>query len=138
MRGDIPPFSQYAFMGWCSVKKSTGATLSFTASGTALGPIQPPIQWVSGALSLAVKRTGREADHSTPCSAEVKECVELYLYSPIRLHDVVFSLKKAEGQLYLYLITCYDGQPYNTIHYEVLPNYISKCKYSSSLLMNSK
>jgi len=27
--------------------------------------------------------------------------VELYLDSPIRLHGVVFSLKKAQGQLYL-------------------------------------
>jgi len=32
----------------------------------------PPIQWVPGALSLGVKRSGREADHSPPSSAEVK------------------------------------------------------------------
>jgi hypothetical protein len=43
----------------------------------ALGPTQTPIQWVPGALSLGVKRPGREADHSPPSSAEVKECVEL-------------------------------------------------------------
>jgi hypothetical protein len=36
----------------------------------------------SGALSLGVKRPGRKADHSPPSSAEVKECVELYLHSP--------------------------------------------------------
>jgi hypothetical protein len=48
----------------------------------ALGPTQPPIQWVPGALSLRVKRLGRKADHSPPSSAEVKECVELYLRSP--------------------------------------------------------
>jgi hypothetical protein len=53
-----------------------------TPSRTALGPTQPPIQWVSGALSLGVKRQGREADHSPLSSAEVKECVELYLHSP--------------------------------------------------------
>jgi hypothetical protein len=29
-----------------------------------------------------VKRLGREADHSPPSSAEVKECVELYIHSP--------------------------------------------------------
>jgi hypothetical protein len=57
----------------------------------ALGPTQPPIQWVPGALSLGVKRPGREADHSPPSTAEVKECVELYLHSPIRLHGVVLS-----------------------------------------------
>jgi hypothetical protein len=43
-----------------------------TASRTALGPTQPPIQWVPGALSLGVKRPVREADHSPPSSAEVK------------------------------------------------------------------
>jgi len=29
-----------------------------------------PIKWVSGALSLTVKRPGREAFHSRPSSAE--------------------------------------------------------------------
>jgi hypothetical protein len=37
------------------------------------------------------KWSGREADHSTPSSAEVKEYVELYLHSPVRLHGVVLS-----------------------------------------------
>jgi len=31
---------------------------------------------------LVVKQPGREADHSSPSSAEVKELVELYFYSP--------------------------------------------------------
>jgi hypothetical protein len=43
------------------------------ASRPALGPTQPPIQWVSEALSLGVKQPGSEADHSPPSSAEVKE-----------------------------------------------------------------
>jgi hypothetical protein len=47
----------------------------------ALGPTHPPIQWVPGALSMGVKRPGREADHSLPSSAEVKECVAPYLHS---------------------------------------------------------
>jgi hypothetical protein len=38
----------------------------------ALEPTQPPIQRVPGALSPGVKREGREADHSAPSSAEVK------------------------------------------------------------------
>jgi hypothetical protein len=33
----------------------------------ALGPTQPPVQWL-----LGVKRPGREAGHSTPSSAKVK------------------------------------------------------------------
>jgi hypothetical protein len=36
-------------------------------------PTQPPVQWVPGAISLGLKRLGREADHSPPSSAEVKE-----------------------------------------------------------------
>jgi hypothetical protein len=55
------------------------------------GTTQPPIQWVPGALSLGEKRPGREADHSPPSSAEVKEWLELYLHSPICLHGVVLS-----------------------------------------------
>jgi hypothetical protein len=30
-----------------------------------LGPTQPPILWVPGALSPGIKRPGLEADHST-------------------------------------------------------------------------
>jgi hypothetical protein len=59
-----------------------GIFLFTTASITALGPTEPPIQWVPGALSLWVKWQGREADHSPPSSAKIKEWVELYLHSP--------------------------------------------------------
>jgi hypothetical protein len=59
-------------------------------SRMALVPTQPPIQFVPGALSLGLKWPGREADHSPPSSAEVKEWVEPYLHSPIR-HGVVLS-----------------------------------------------
>jgi len=50
-----------------------------------------PIQGIIWALSLEVNLPGRKADHSPPSNAEVKECVELYLPSTIRLHGVVFS-----------------------------------------------
>jgi hypothetical protein len=52
-----------------------------TASRTALAPTQPPIQWVRGALSLGVKRPGREADHSPPSSAEVRNAWN-YTFTP--------------------------------------------------------
>jgi hypothetical protein len=43
-----------------------------TSSRSALGPTQPPIQWVPGAISPGVKRPGREADHSFTSGAEIK------------------------------------------------------------------
>jgi hypothetical protein len=76
---------------WFDSQRGLGIFLFTTASRTALGPTQPPIQWVLGSLSLGIKRPGRAADHSRPSSAEVKECVELYLHSPIRLHGMVLS-----------------------------------------------
>jgi hypothetical protein len=42
-------------------------------SRPALGPTQPPVQWVPGVLFPGVKaRRGRDADHSPPSSAEVE------------------------------------------------------------------
>jgi hypothetical protein len=43
-----------------------------TESKPALGPTEPPIQWVPGTISPEVKRPGREADHSPPSSTQVK------------------------------------------------------------------
>jgi hypothetical protein len=40
--------------------------------GSIKGLYQTPIQWILGALSPEVKRPGREADHSPPSSAQVK------------------------------------------------------------------
>jgi hypothetical protein len=44
--------------------------------------------------------SGREADHSPPCSAEVKEWVELYLHSPSTPSWRGAQLGRAQGQLY--------------------------------------
>jgi len=41
---------------------------------------QPPIQWVSGP-SQGVKQPRRGVDHPSPTTTEVKEKVELYIYS---------------------------------------------------------
>jgi hypothetical protein len=72
-------------------RRGLGIILFTTASRTALGPTQPPTQWVRGALSLGVKRPGREADHSPPSSA-------IYTFT------TWCSVKKtAQWQLYLYL-----------------------------------
>jgi hypothetical protein len=63
-----------------------------SSSSRALEPTQPPIQWVLGILSPAVRRPGRDAHHSPPTSAEVKKT---WSYTstppPIRLHGVVLN-----------------------------------------------
>jgi hypothetical protein len=94
MRGAIPPLPQYFFMAWylanhrdnikrhdssvCIAlgyglddqgsrvrsQRGLGVFLFITASRPALGPTQPPIQWVPGVLFLGIKRPGCEADHS--------------------------------------------------------------------------
>jgi hypothetical protein len=55
------------------VRVAVGSRIFSTPSRPTLGSAQPPIQWVQGALSPGVKRPGREADHSPPSSAEIKE-----------------------------------------------------------------
>jgi hypothetical protein len=66
------------------------AFLFSTASRPSLRLIQPPNQWVPGALSPWVKCPESEADHSFPSSAEIKND-GVYLHSPLRLHSVVFN-----------------------------------------------
>jgi hypothetical protein len=63
-------------------RRGLGISLFASASKTALGSTQPPIQWVQEAPSLGVKRPGSEPDHSPPFNAEIKEWVGLYLHSP--------------------------------------------------------
>ena len=50
-------------------------------SRPALGPTQPPVQWVPG-LSRGVKRQGRGADYPPPSKHRGHERVGLYLYPP--------------------------------------------------------
>jgi hypothetical protein len=45
----------------------------------------------TGGLSLRVKRPGREADNSSPSSAEVKNAWSYTSITPIRLHGMVLS-----------------------------------------------
>jgi hypothetical protein len=82
------------FNSWCRL-----GIFLFTASRQALGPTQPPIQWVPGALSL-----GHEVDHLPLSSAEVKEWVELYIHSPIMLSWHGAQLKKSTGTTLLHLL----------------------------------
>jgi len=62
-----------------------------TASRPALGPTQPPIQLVLGALSLGVKQSGHETDHSPPYSTEFQNAWSYITIPPIRLHGMAIS-----------------------------------------------
>jgi hypothetical protein len=67
------------------------AILSVVDKFERLGPTQPHIQWVPGALSLGVKRPEREADHSSKSSAKVKNAWSDTSTPPISLHGVVLD-----------------------------------------------
>jgi hypothetical protein len=84
-------------------RRELGIFLFTTVSRTGLGPTQPPIQWVPRALSLGVKRPGREADHSPPSSAEVKNAWSYTSIPLICLHGLVLSQSTGTTlPLYLY------------------------------------
>jgi hypothetical protein len=84
-------------MGWTigvlgfDSRRELGICLFTTASRTALGHTQPPIQWVPGALSLGVERPGRETDHSPQSRAEVNSAWSYTSTPPIRPHGVVLK-----------------------------------------------
>jgi hypothetical protein len=60
-------------------------------SRLALGPTQPPIQWIPKALFPGIKRPDRQADHSPPSSVEVKNARSFAL--PIRPNGVVLRYR---------------------------------------------
>jgi hypothetical protein len=82
-------------MGWTiwvlefDSRRGLGIFLFTTVFRTALGPTQPPIVWVTGALSLGVKRPGLEGNHSSPSSAEVNIAWSYTSTPPVLLHGVV-------------------------------------------------
>jgi hypothetical protein len=72
-------------------RRGLGIFLFTTVSRTALGPTQPPVQCVPGAVSLGIKRPGREVDHSPPSIVEVKNAWSYTSTPTIRLYGVVLS-----------------------------------------------
>jgi hypothetical protein len=56
-------------------------------TGSGAHPASCPMG-VGGLFSSGKARTGRDADHSPPSSAEVMNELELYILSPKRLHGV--------------------------------------------------
>jgi hypothetical protein len=87
--------------GWIIRGSSPGRDWEFFSSpprpDRLWGSPQPPIQWVPGALSLS----GREADHSSPFSAEFKNAWS-YTSTPQYAFMAWCSIK-AQGQLLPYL-----------------------------------
>jgi hypothetical protein len=69
---ELRQYSDHA-MEWAGVRFPARSAIFLFATGSrpVLGPTQPPTQWVPGALSLGLKRPGREADHSPPTSAGI-------------------------------------------------------------------
>jgi hypothetical protein len=82
-------------------RRGLGIFLFTIASRTALGPTQPPTQWVPGAFSLGVKRPGREADHSPPSSAEVKNAWS-YTSAPQYAFMALWLVKHRENFTFTY------------------------------------
>jgi len=83
MRGAVPPLLHTSSWRDTSSWRATSLSIRTTSPVPYVlncltrpdrlwGP-PTPIQWVSGALSLGIKRSGHEADHSPPPSAEVEE-----------------------------------------------------------------
>jgi hypothetical protein len=77
--------SDWIRAGWQMGRSSSpGRVKNFyfsTSSRPSLGSTQPPIRWVPGDLSPGVKRSGREADHSPPASAEINK-IWIYTSTP--------------------------------------------------------
>jgi hypothetical protein len=72
-KGEVIPEFDYGLNDRYSIPGRGNNKILFTFATTSkqvLGPIQAPIQWVSGFLAQGLEH---EADHSPPSSAEVKK-----------------------------------------------------------------
>jgi hypothetical protein len=79
--------------------------LSFGRIWVSVGVVshEPPIQWVSGTLSVGVKRPGREADHSPSCSAIVKNTWS-YISTPQYVFMEWFLVKHRDNFTFTFYI----------------------------------
>jgi hypothetical protein len=95
-----------------------------TSSRSALGPTQPPMQWVPGAPYPGVKWPARKAHHSPPTSVEVKNDAAI---PPLSHVFMSWCLIKHRGNFHLLLqnfLTFYEIRSFITLftrtsHYSV-------------------
>jgi len=89
-------------------------SLSRVQNGSGAHPTSFPM--ATGALSLGVKRPGREADHLPPSSAEVKKARSYTSTPPIRLHGEVFKYRDnftfTLSFTLCYVVVTIDGSEY--------------------------
>jgi hypothetical protein len=76
--------------------------------------------------------SGREADHSSQSSAEIKEWVELYLHSPNTPSWRGAQLGGAQGQLYLLLL--WNPKVHTVLMKSLLDSILSKFTSSKTVL----
>jgi hypothetical protein len=89
------------------------------SSRPALGPTQPPNEWVPGALTPGVKRLEREGDHSPPSSAEIKNAS---IYSSIPQY-VFTAWYLSKGKTFLHYMSKFSRLLPSTLQ---TPNEIKK------------
>jgi len=76
--------------------------LTTAVSRPALGCTQPPLHWVSGAVSSGVKGPGLEADHSLPSSADVKNSWS-YTFTPPYVFIAWYLVKQRDNFTFTFL-----------------------------------
>jgi hypothetical protein len=97
-----------------------------TSPRPALGSTQPPIQWVPWALSPWVKRPRREADHSSPTSAEVKKMC-IYTSSPPYAYRDNFTFYFHTVPLYFFKQYSNSGYVHSSSLFHFPPAAINQC-----------
>jgi hypothetical protein len=83
--------TDYSLDGWFRFRQGQQYFLFSKTSRLALGPTQPPIQWVPGVIYPRVKQQRREAGHSPPSSTEVKNGGVILPPPSICLHGIMLN-----------------------------------------------
>ena len=92
-------------MGWTVRGSNPGGGRDFPhLSRPALGPTQPPVQWLPGFFSRGKERPGRDADPSPPSSAVVMKGHSYTSTPPMGRSACIEPQCLYKGDLYLYIL----------------------------------